>query len=191
MKMKKLLGVFFALTLFSVGTAAQANSIILAPSTVTTAPGTVQVQLFMDFTESTLGGGIDVFYNSSILDFLSFTFDPAMLAMSDPSFTRTGDDFVGEVNGIAFGNFAGIVGSHLIGTLNFSTIGIGSSLLTLAVNDSPAGPFVSNVTFLPMEVDFTSTAEVIVTPLPAAAWLMISGLGFLVGFGRRKLGVSA
>ena len=59
---------------------ASAASISLSPLTQTVGQGNqVSLQLTMDFTgDPTLGGGIDISYNSSLLSFASFTFDPGL-----------------------------------------------------------------------------------------------------------------
>lgn len=195
MKMRKLLGVFFALSLFaSVSTAQAAAMMWLEPAYQEVGPSDpIFLTVHMDFTDgtTTLAGGFDIFYDDSILDLVSFTFNPAFLGtVSDPAFSRTGDDLPGHLSAIGIGSFGGITGAHLIGTLEFASVGVGLADLWFGDGSSPAGPLLDFTTGAPMSVAYTG-AQVLVTPLPAAAWLMMAGIGFLVGFGRRKMGVSA
>ena len=117
--------------------------------------------------------------------------------MVDPAFTLTPDvcEFNGSVNGgcdlgdaeinaIGFGNFDGIVGSYVVGRIAFGTAGAGLAALTLASSDSPFGGFVSAATAEGMTVVYNG-ATVLVTPIPAAVWMMMSGLGVLVGMRKR------
>lgn len=197
MKMKKLLGVFLALSLLGGLSTAQAVSSVWLEPVYQEAPTgtTITLTLKMDFDVLTLGGGVDVFYDATMLDFVSFVFNPAFMGpVADPFFSHGGDDFVGEVNDILSAAFTPFTGAHTIGTLTFNTLSTtGLTSLLLADNDTPGGPWIDATTGAVIPVDYTGKgiAEVLVTPLPAAAWLMMAGLGFLVGFGRRKMGVSA
>jgi len=155
-----------------------------------------------------LGGGLDLFYNDTMLTYNGdFAFDSGF--GTDPSFSRTGDDCAtsmaagctatGEINGIAFGDFYGLgdLGDTLVGSLSFTGASPGSSSLTMADNDTPAGTWfntagdqintlnpagmyamayaISNVTVSPA-----------VVPVPAAVWLFGSGLLGLAGVARRR-----
>jgi len=147
----------------------------------------VTLQLSMDFTEeATLGGGVDIFYDSSILQFMSFTIDAGL--GDDPGFRRAPDNSTGELNGLAFGNFGGLSGPSVVGELKFTTIGLSDlTFVTLAETDDPlVGAFTSSSTFGPQDVDFTDTASITVVatvvPLPAAGWFMLCCVLSLLGF---------
>jgi hypothetical protein len=144
------------------------------------------VKLNFDFTggSAVLGGGIDVFYNSSIIDFVSFTINPAI--NSDAAFTRVPDDMTNEINGISFGNFSGYSGTGLIGTLNFKALAPGETSLTMANNDLPAGAFfdlVGNKVAMNYQGAHVTVQPI---PLPAAVWLLGSGLAGLGMFRTRR-----
>lgn len=170
------------------GGAHAVNSIWLSPADQVIAPGTpatftaqpgdvLQMGLYMNFDDPTLGGGVDISYDNNIVNFGTFTFDAAL----PPAFNRNPDDLSGEVNGIAFGDFPnGIGGQHRIGTLTFDGgVGPGSAMLTLAANDAPAGGFFSATTFDAQAVDFYG-AQVNVVPELPVAWLMAAGLSALL-----------
>ena len=186
----------------------QAASIWLTPQTQDINPfGLAPVELWADASDvgGFLAGGLDIFYDETIVAYdLDFAFDPAF--PTDPDLSRTGDAcFVditiagcsvpGEINGIAFGSFTGLAadGPTLVGTLTFRGTDIpqlGTSLLTMADNDTPAGSWFATDGSGPLIVDYLGPAgveaEINVVPIPAAAWLMVGGLGMLVGFARRR-----
>lgn len=176
----------FVMSLFCA--AAQSASISLTPANQNVALGdAVTVQLTMDFSEdATLGGGVDVFYDASILQFVSFVFDAGL--GGDPSFERNPDELAGELNGIGFGHFEGLSGPSLVGTFTFNTLKTGVVNFLLSANDFPAGDFISATTFEAQTVSFSgTTVNVSVVPLPAAAWLLMSGLGlFAFSAGARR-----
>jgi hypothetical protein len=174
----------------------QAASISLNPLTSQVQVGnSFSVELLMNFSdEATLGGGLDVNYDSTYADFVSFTFNSSFLSMSDPYMTCPGSgacppvDQFNSVQNIAFGNFAGIGGTFTIGTLVFTALNSGSISLATAATTGVAGPFVSAITYVPMDVTFNgaSISAVSAVPVPAAVWLFISGLGMFAGFSRKK-----
>ena len=156
--------------------------------------GTFSVDLRIDFTgDATLGGGLDIFFDSSALNFSSFDFGVA--PSLDPSFNRlpnlvlNADPLQSKLEGLAFGSFAGITGPEVIGTLTFQATAVGSSALSLAVTTDPSkgGEFISSSTFSLQVVDFGSAAiQVSAVPVPAAAWLFGGGLIALAGVVKKR-----
>jgi hypothetical protein len=153
-----------------------APNVTLLPATQDVGPnGTLVLDMFMDFTEEpTLGGGVDTTFDPAVLNFVSFVFDPAL--GDDPSFRRQPNlESPGVLNALAFGNFDGLSGPSRVGTFTFSVNTVlGPTPITIAADqaDGVAGPFVSIITFLPMNVVFNSAqgnvrgAEITVTPSP-------------------------
>ena len=204
MKLKTLKGLAAVAALGFAGQSAMANVVSLTPLTQTqdlVTGNKFSLELRIDFLEETVGGAFDLFYNTDVLDFVSFTYDDDFLNnVVDPAFTLTpdvcetdgsasGGCAVGdaELNAIGFGNFDGIIGSYLVGRIVFSTQAEGLADITLASTDSPFGGFISALTADAMTVVYNG-ATVLVTPIPAAVWMMLSGLGVLVGFRKRSEG---
>ena len=198
----KLLKTCSAMALFGAMTVnTQAASIWLEPATnVNINPGEeATYQLWADAADvgGFLAGGLDLFYDSTILTYNdNFAFDAGFA--TDPSFSRTGDNCFaglvsgctvpGEINGIAFGNFGGLAadGPTLVGSLSFDGLDLGVSPLTMTDNDIPAGAWFATDGSGPLVVDY-GTGQVSTVPVPAAVWLMTGGLGMLLGFaGKRK-----
>lgn len=201
MKLNTLKGLAAVAALGLAGQSAMANVVSLTPLTQTADLDTgtkFYLELRVDFLEETVGGSFDLFYNTDLVDFVSFTYDDDFLAnVVDPAFTLTPDvcEFDGaavggcnvgdsEINAIGFGNFDGIIGSYIVGRFVFGTREEGLAAFTLASSDSPFGGFISAATAEAMTVVYNG-ATVLVTPIPAAVWMMMSGLGVLVGFRKR------
>ena len=201
MKMKKLLGVLLALSIFGSFTSAQAaNEMTMTPSIQDAGLGDfVTIDLNLTLDTRSIGGGWDVFFDNTVLSFVSFdwnaAFNCAIGCPADSAFERVGDSTFasgpGELDGFNIANFAGIQGGpYFVGTLTFQVIGLGNAALSMADNDSIAGFWLDYNTAANIGMTYTG-ASVSTVPLPAAAWLMIAGVGFLFGFGRRKMGANA
>ena len=157
--------------------AAQAVTISASPSSQTVALGDpASLSITLDFTDNpTLGGGFDVFYDSVMLDFVSFVFDLGFVG-DLPFLRRSGDDLPGEVNGIAFimaDGFTGFSGPAVLGTLTFDTVGVGTSQVTMADNDVPPGPFIPIVGGGPGPIAVDYVGAFVSVPEPATSWLLL------------------
>lgn len=146
---------------------------------------TADVQLWMDFSaDPTLGGGIDITYDPGLLSFNGFSFDSAFLTHTDPTMTCPGamgcptlNSVPGTVFDIAFGNFVGLSGPSLVGTLSFTAVGTGTATISTTGTSGTAGPFVSATTYMPQTMNYTGTSIVVSSvPILPSVWLMISGL---------------
>ena len=179
----------------------QAALIWLEPTNQnTTVGGIASLELWADGEGiAFLAGGLDVFYDETIVSYNDdFAFDAAF--PTDPDFSRPGtsgdpDNCTtdpsalgcsgpGEINGIAFGNFNGIADTvTLVGTLSFTGLSVGVSPITMATNDLPAGDWY-DVNGSLMDVVYRGAQFGV--PVPAAVWLMTSGLAVLLGFARKR-----
>lgn len=186
-----------ALVLSATATTANANVIDFADPAVTAGVGsTVTLSVTMDFVQTTVGGSFDVFYDADLLSFVSFEFATSFLDLIDPAFTVLPDDCLSggpaidgcsagdaELNGIAFGNFDGITGELLIGTLTFEALEAGIGIVTMANNDAPWEGFISVDSSEMLVLYGPGTVHIV--PLPAGIWLMLSALG-VAGVLRRR-----
>lgn len=175
-----------------VSTSYAANEVYLAPvSQTVNVLDPVTLDLWMDFHEdSTLGGGIDAFFNNAVLSYVKFEFDttlPGWGKLSGLYYLPT-ELPGGEINGLNFGNSDGLAGPYKIGTFTFQAINPGMSLVTLQENDIPfGGGFWSANTYEYQNVNF-SGAEVNVIPEPISAFLFLFGMGG-IGICKKKKGV--
>jgi len=165
----------------SISGAQAANSLSLTAinSTVTTG-SQATFELWMDFTgDSTLGGGVDIifdnFINGNQLSFNSYT--PEILGdtslINEPIVTNGK-----SLDGITFGDVNnGLEGSALVGILVFDTLVDGNYTLSL-IDSVDAGGFFS-ISGTPQSPVYTSASLTVnpsSVPLPATAWLMLSGI---------------
>jgi len=191
--MKNLLGFIFRfLLLAGFSTAVSATSVTFDDLNVSANVGeTFSLDVIADFTsDPTLGGGLDIFYDETVLSFQSFSFASSSTLVTDPGFNRLPDVLSNELEGLAFGNFAGVSTAGIVGTLSFTAIAAGNFDMILAVTDNAlkGGSFIS-------AIDFTSVitpdlgisrVEVSAVPLPAAVWLFGSSILGLVVARRRS-----
>ncbi len=170
---------------FPGGAARALNMISLTPVTYQASLGeTVALTLQMQFDEATLGGGVDLLFDPSVLDFVFFEFDPGL--EDDPSFRLTP---LSPINGdrlvLGFGDFNGIAGSRLIGTVTFDAVGLGIANLSTGPNLQPAGPFVSAASPLDLLLMEFEGSTVTVVPEPSPLGLLILGSGGPILFGSK------
>lgn len=190
------------LSLAMVANANAAHSISLGgPASVL--PGeTFDVQIIADFPGGLIAGGLQLLYDPSVVSLLDFQFGPDLAAAPDPGLSCPGAalcpvDAPGTAS-IVWGQFLSDLlpvdsTGAVIGVLTMRAAdlrGTGASI-DLALQDFSSftgGWFGSGFSDLGGPPDFNGLSIVVdtaVVPLPAAAWLMIGGLGALFGF-RRK-----
>ena len=104
-----------------------------------TAAETLFLDLHMSFNDTTVGGGIDLLYDSGVLSFIDGVFDDLLgdnpnfrcptdqMASNPVDCTPNGPDFV------SFGGLPGITGDKLVVTLEFAATATGSSSIEFAV----------------------------------------------------------
>lgn len=184
--MKKLKKLMLVLAQLGVMGAAQAASVSLSPASQPVVLGNnVSFNVIVDFTGTpTLGGAFQLSYSSSILGGASFSYDSSFVsANSLTAYTPTLTS--GLITNLGFDS-ASFSGSGTLGTITFSTINTGLASVVTAADADPfyrflntSGSSLNGVTY------GSATAEVSAVPVPAALWLMASGLSAL-GLGLRR-----
>ena len=134
-------------------------------SPVSQVSATDQESLFLDlhmsFSDTTVGGGIDLVFDSRVLSFIDGVFDNEL--GDDPNFRCPTDPFAPQPvdctpngpNFVSFGGFPGITGDHLVVMLEFLATATGDSPIDFIVTSPISDPFGQ-----PLEV-----------PEPGFAWL--------------------
>ncbi|MEM6640000.1 MAG: VPLPA-CTERM sorting domain-containing protein [Pseudomonadota bacterium] len=193
MTIKKLIGAAALTGVMATANAASLSLVYTGDNEVDTdgailalAGDSLTFDLIMDFSgdgEATLGGGFDVNFDAMGLEFAEYV----SAGLGEQSFGRDPILEDGRLFNGAFGAFGGLTGPDLVATITFTVIGdAGDYQLGPSTTTGDSGPFVSADTFLPQTPPDAIGATVRVVPVPAAVWFMLSGLGALVGFGRRK-----
>ncbi len=192
MTIKKMIG---AAALMGLMASANAASISLVYTGANDTDGTgaviaaigdvVTFDVVMDFSgdgERTLGGGFDIAFDTAGLAFESYQ----VADFGDPFFSRPADLLDGLLESGAFGDFGGLSGPATVASVAFTVVGVGEYDISTSGTMGDGGPFISAIDFTTeLDVDYFG-ARVSSVPVPAAVWFMLSGLGALVGFGRRK-----
>ncbi len=187
------------ISLLSFNTRAATIELVPIGSTSITIGESVTFEIWADFSDvgGTIGGGFDVFYDSSVLlyndDFVfssTFGADSSISRVGDNCFSSlvTGCGSINEVNGISPNNFTGMANSlSLMGTFSFAGIKPAVATLTMGDNDYPAGMWYNNSTYSVVLPDYLgATIQVSAVPLPSAAWLFLSGLLGFVSITKKK-----
>ena len=150
------------------------------------------LDLVINFSDrATLGGGVDINYDSEFVDFLGFDFNSDFLSITDPLLTCPGGanactpiDQTDKVENIIFGNFSGIGGVHTVGTLNYQLNSLELTSIFPFLTTASGGPFVPAIANRPMPVLFTGvnlrngtiTQGSTVIPVSASIWFFLTAL---------------
>jgi hypothetical protein len=119
------------------------------------------LDLHMSFEDTTVGGGIDLVFDSGVLSFIDGVFDeglgddPNFRCPTDPTASAPVDCTPNGPNFVSFGGFPGITGDQLVVTLEFFATSTGNSPIDFTVTS----PF-SDPSGQPIEV-----------PEPGLAWM--------------------
>jgi len=137
-----------------------------------------------DFVDNPDGGGVNLFYDGTIINVLSVSIDETVW-----DFGATGisqgviDNAFGTVNGVMVNAWSDVGASFTVATVEFQAVGEGVS--SLAMNEFKSNPWAGAGN--PIVPDFLASSVTVgaVVPVPAAVWLFSSGLIGLVGVARR------
>lgn len=167
----------------------QAATISLSPTTNDAPQGdTVPFDLIANFgTDSVLGGAIDLQWDPAVITFADFVFDSGFgVPPRDVAFDVE-DLQSSSLLSIGFGNNGGISipTDTTIGTLTFTKVGAAGTETPITMQDSSKWAGFYDTTGAPISVSY-SGATVGAVPLPVASWLFLSGIGALVGIGKRR-----
>ncbi len=187
--MKNLKKLVCALVLFGLVGAAQAGTVSLSPLLKPVTVGNnVSFDVYVDFFgDSTIGGTFQLSYNSSRLGISDITTDFAYDGDFLSSNGLTGNTPVltsaGLIEGIGFsGTFEG--SNSKLGTITFSALNPGVVTIDTATDAIEDERFYDGSS--PNDVIYKSAiANISAVPVPAAVWLMASGLLGMVGLSRR------
>ncbi|MBU1191815.1 MAG: hypothetical protein KKA36_02545 [Gammaproteobacteria bacterium] len=176
--MKNLKKLACALVLSGLVGVTQAASVTINPTSQMAMIGeAVSVEvLFSDFTDPLISGGFNFNYDTSFLDFDSIDFGANPLGLAFFPIDTAVDGVVGI-------SFAGPLSleSGILGTLNFVATDLGTASLSTAA--ASPGFFDGSSYYVPGFGN--ASIEVSAVPVPAAVWLMASGLLGMVGLSRR------
>lgn len=186
---------FCAAALLQAGSASAANVI---GASVKNAPAggvfglgdLIEVELNFSFDEGvkSFGGGVDVAFDASQLELVSFAFDarfPFNPAQPDASFNRPLGFFNTNGNLLAFGDFNPFGDSGIIAVLMFKALQQGDgSVRPTGQNLFPAGPIIGEDGG-ELPVSFAGGAYSIV-PEPGTVLLLSAGLVGLAAVKRRR-----
>ncbi len=145
---------------------------------------TFSLNFSLDLSDTnTTGGAIDISWDTSILQFRNnFSFDTGTI---DSTIRDSGFDVIDfqqpGLLSIGLGNFSGMSPAGLLGLLDFTVVGAGTTRISLA-DSIKWGGFSQTVGGANIPLNYTSST-VTTVPLPAPIGLMIAGLSL---FGIRR-----
>ncbi|WP_347989860.1 hypothetical protein [Methylomonas sp. AM2-LC] len=188
---------------------AYANDISLSPATPSVSVGTdVSFNLIYNFSDVSLGGGLNVWYgdyssavpthtftNGNGLSFASFTYNPTLPANDTNFFSFAPTSTSDHLDGIAFGSLDGLPtsGSVTIGTLVFHTNHVGNYYLTLNDNANAGGFVDTGNPAQQLLYTYTGAVVQVTSAVPEldSVYLLISGMGALLVRARRMQATTA
>lgn len=172
---------------------AHAQSVAFVPDSLNVLPGTSFSLDIVgdDFADPILGGGFNLGFDPLVIQVSSVTFDTGTWefdsgidsTLSDPVASANSS---GQLDGGFFGSFNAHSGGFPIATIGLQTVGRPGDAATVVMTEYEGNPFASfpsGTLLFPGAPSTLDTAQIDVVPLPAAAWMMLGGLGVLYGLG--------
>ncbi len=197
MTIKPIIKAIAAFAVSGIMLSASANSVGLDAMEYDGTTGQITVSVNYDFTDFAMfGGGLDLIYDAGAIEFVSYE-QAALPADAQAPASPVGSlADAGAYEGFGIGTFeffngmtsAGTIGSFTFNVLGATDAGATPCGMTLCLVENGTNPFVSlagGTVGGDLLAAGISGAEVVV-PVPAAVWFMLSGLGALLGFGRKS-----
>ncbi len=198
MTIKPIIKAIAALAVSGMMLSASANSVGFEFMEYDGTAGTVTINLNYDFTDFAMfGGGVDIIYDANAIEFVSYTHRALENAdAQDPASPEGSLTAAGTYTGVGIGTFEffnGMTSAGAIGTFQFNVLGATDAGatpcgMTLCIVENGINPWVSLAGGIvgPELIGNGNSAAAVVVPVPAAVWFMLSGLGALLGFGRKS-----
>jgi len=171
-----------------------ANVLFISPATSSVNTGdSFTLDIRGNFTDTTIGGGLDVMWDPAVVALSSLADVTITLATADPWLTDKGSLSPGMLGNIFAGDFFGFSGNFDFASLTFTAIAAGSTQITLGGLDAinPWGDLFgdslnSSLTFDGASVDVSAPSEAV--PEPGSLLLIGSGLIGFIGFAKKRAG---
>jgi len=170
------------------------NTVSLSPASTTVALGDpVALDLRIDLTDASIGGGVEIQFDVARLQFVSFSFEsglgdePAFRCEPSSPTASCNESFPGTVE-IGFAKpFFGpdFIGTVVVGTLVFDAIAQGSAYVNTDPSAGFPGPF-GDPFGSPLLISQWNDASVQIVPEPVSALLLLSGLSGFALLRRRR-----
>lgn len=138
------------------------------------------------FVTNVDGGGVNISYNSSVLNVLSVSINEAVWDLGVGISSGTTDNVAGTVDGIMVNAWSAVTGDFSVASIQMQAIGAGDSYLSLSeygLNPWASGGALINPSFVDSSISVEAASPV---PVPAAVWLFGSGLIGLISIARKK-----
>ena len=134
-----------------------------------------------NFTGNVDGGGVNILYDSTVLNVLSVSVDDYYWDFLN--YDGTIDNTAGSVSSIIVNAFSSNTGDFTVASVEFQAVGAG--VTDLALNDFYFNPWAGGGE--PISTSYINgSVTVSNVPVPAAAWLFGSSLLALTGFTRKR-----
>lgn len=156
----------FGLSFVSTATAQNTLRVMPAQSAAVVSGPDIALELEIDFSEVTVGGGVEVTYDASRLEFVSFVFsgDP-FFGLSGPADGDATQPIIISAGWFITESPFGVSGLHTIGTFTFRPIGSGSASVTPSESPINPGPYFSPSSSMPLVVVYQeATIDIGVAP---------------------------